>query len=47
MRRRHIATLLLMLMLSVATWAGSNRFTLVIDGGHGGHDLGAPGAISN
>ncbi|MDY4956265.1 MAG: N-acetylmuramoyl-L-alanine amidase [Prevotella sp.] len=47
MRRRHIATLLLMLMLSVATWAGSNRFTLVIDAGHGGHDLGAPGAISN
>ena len=47
MRRRHIATLLLMLMLSVATWAGNNRFTLVIDAGHGGHDLGAPGAISN
>ncbi|MGI6222919.1 MAG: N-acetylmuramoyl-L-alanine amidase family protein [Prevotella sp.] len=36
-----------MLLFSAFTWAGNNRFTLVIDAGHGGHDLGAPGAISN
>ena len=39
-----ILTLLCMLVL-IATGA-NRRFTLVIDPGHGGHDVGAFGAIS-
>ena len=39
-----ILAVLCMLVLSLS--AANNRFTLVIDAGHGGHDAGALGAIS-
>lgn len=38
--------LALMCMLVVTAFAANKRFTLVIDPGHGGHDVGARGAIS-
>lgn len=33
-------------MVALSAFADT-RFTLVIDAGHGGHDFGAPGAVSN
>ncbi len=42
---RYIS-LLLFLLVALALQAGDQRFTLVIDAGHGGKDHGAPGAIS-
>jgi N-acetylmuramoyl-L-alanine amidase len=52
--KRHLVVVILALLFSVmivpAVFAGSaenKRFTLVIDAGHGGHDAGAVGAMSN
>ena len=52
--KRHFLAVILALLFSVmivpAVFAGSaenKRFTLVIDAGHGGHDTGAVGAMSN
>lgn len=41
--------LLFVLLLSSCTLAfgAGKKFTLVIDAGHGGHDIGAPGSITN
>jgi hypothetical protein len=44
---KKITLILTLLCMLVLTATGSNRrFTLVIDPGHGGHDVGALGAIS-
>lgn len=44
---KKITLILTLLCMLVLTATGSNRrFTLVIDPGHGGHDVGARGAIS-
>ncbi len=45
MRKKALITLVF-LSLAIATALAANKFTLVIDAGHGGHDSGAPGAIS-
>ena len=45
MRKKTLLTLVF-LSLAIATALAANKFTLVIDAGHGGHDSGAPGAIS-
>lgn len=45
-RRKAIFVLIMLLMLAVKAVAANDRFTLVIDPGHGGHDAGALGAIS-
>lgn len=47
MLRKITATLLMLLSFAAVSWAANKIFTLVIDAGHGGHDFGAPGAISN
>lgn len=47
MLRKITATLLMLLSFVAMSWAANKNFTLVIDAGHGGHDFGAPGAISN
>ena len=44
--RKIILLTLVFLSLAIATALAANKFTLVIDAGHGGHDSGAPGAIS-
>ena len=45
--RKKIQLLLWLLMLTVTVAsAADNKFVLVIDAGHGGHDTGAPGAFS-
>lgn len=45
---RKIKTIMVMLLVStLCAVADSGAFTLVIDAGHGGHDTGAKGAISN
>lgn len=44
MRKLYILTFIL--LLSVTAFAGSKRFTLVIDAGHGGNDAGAVGKIT-
>lgn len=46
MRRRILLFTLLALFLGSLTSMAANKFTLVIDAGHGGHDTGAPGAMS-
>lgn len=38
---------LLLAFLAIPMMADGRRFTLVIDAGHGGHDQGAPGAVTN
>ncbi len=38
---------LLAVLVAVSALAADHRFTLVVDAGHGGHDYGAPGAVSN
>ena len=45
MSRRRFFTLIMMLAMTISVMAG-NRFTLVIDAGHGGHDAGALGSSS-
>lgn len=45
--RKKVLFLLAVLLVSLFSVAGeSNRFTVVVDAGHGGHDAGAKGAIS-
>ncbi|MBQ8656707.1 MAG: N-acetylmuramoyl-L-alanine amidase [Prevotella sp.] len=46
MVKRIILFLWITLCLAASATAASKKFTLVIDAGHGGHDVGAPGAIS-
>ena len=46
MIKRTVLALLLAL-LAIPMMADGRRFTLVIDAGHGGHDFGAPGAVTN
>lgn len=48
MLKKYLAILFLMFVsFAGSSWAANKNFTLVIDAGHGGHDFGAPGAISN
>lgn len=45
--RKKVLFLLAVILVSLFSAAGeSNRFTVVVDAGHGGHDAGAKGAIS-
>ena len=46
MLKKITLLLVTLLLLVVEGWAANNRFTLVIDAGHGGHDAGAMGAKS-
>lgn len=46
MRNRFVLTLIIFLAGTALSWAASDKFTLVIDAGHGGHDAGALGAFS-
>ena len=46
MSRRWIFTLTMMFAMALSVMAARNRFTLVIDAGHGGHDAGALGSFS-
>lgn len=46
MRFRFLLTLAIAALFGGMTSMAANKFTLVIDAGHGGHDTGAPGAIS-
>lgn len=45
-KKKVTLVLVAFLMLALDAFCASNRFTLVIDAGHGGHDVGALGAIS-
>ncbi len=47
MLKRILFSLLAFLFFFLPMSGASNRFTLVIDAGHGGHDSGARGAISS
>ena len=44
---KKTVVLILMALAVIPTIGQSRRFTLVIDAGHGGHDYGAPGAVTN
>lgn len=44
--KKSFALLAFLFMIALSAVA-ARRFTLVIDAGHGGHDFGAPGAVSN
>ena len=46
MTRRSLISFILILCAAVAMAAGKRKFTLVIDPGHGGHDVGAMGKFS-
>ena len=46
MTRRSLISFILILFAAVAMAAGKHKFTLVIDPGHGGHDVGAMGKFS-
>ena len=46
MSKKIIFILLMFVSFSAATTAAGKRFTLVIDAGHGGHDVGAKGDFS-
>ena len=46
MRNRFVLSLIIFLAGTAFSWAASDKFTLVIDAGHGGHDAGALGAFS-
>lgn len=44
--KKSFALFAFLFMVALSAFADT-RFTLVIDAGHGGHDFGAPGAVSN
>lgn len=44
--KKTVFLVITVFFLSLVTASADNRFTLVIDAGHGGHDSGAKGAIS-
>ena len=46
MRNRFVLTLIIFLTGTAFSWAASDKFTLVIDAGHGGNDAGALGTFS-
>lgn len=46
MRKRICFSILTLLLFSVVALAAGKRFTLVLDAGHGGRDMGASGAYS-
>ncbi len=46
MRRKIILILLLLMSFTAVTYGGEKQFTLVIDAGHGGNDVGAKGSFS-
>lgn len=46
MGKRIVLSLLIFVSLTAASFGADDRFTLVIDAGHGGHDAGAKGAFS-
>lgn len=46
MGKKIVLLLLIFVSLTAASFGADNRFTLVIDAGHGGHDAGAKGAFS-
>lgn len=46
MSKKIIFLLLVLVSFSATVFGAEKRFTLVIDAGHGGHDLGAKGAFS-
>lgn len=46
MRKRICFSILTLLLFAVVSSAAGKRFTLVLDAGHGGRDMGAPGAYS-
>jgi len=46
MRNRFLFSLVALMFGVITAVCGANRFTLVIDAGHGGRDHGAPGAFS-
>ena len=46
MYKKIILIWVVLLMLTMTSFAANRNFTLVIDAGHGGHDAGARGAIS-
>ena len=45
-KKKVTLVLVAFLMLALDAFCANNRFTLVIDAGHGGHDVGALGAMS-
>lgn len=47
MYKRFVSLLIIMLISATVYVAEAAKFTLVIDAGHGGNDIGAPGKISN
>lgn len=46
MGKKIVFILLIFVSLAAATFGADKRFTLVIDAGHGGHDVGAKGSFS-
>lgn len=46
MLKKALLAALILVVSVLAAAADTHRFTLVIDAGHGGHDHGAPGAVS-
>ncbi|MEE3414256.1 MAG: N-acetylmuramoyl-L-alanine amidase, partial [Prevotella sp.] len=46
MHKKLLLTIAILLCFAVSVVAADQKFTLVIDAGHGGHDAGAIGAIS-
>lgn len=46
MSRKSIFVLLILISFAAVAFGADERFTLVIDAGHGGHDVGAKGAFS-
>ena len=46
MNKKKFLSLVVLVLVPLIAGAAPHRFTLVIDAGHGGHDTGAPGAIS-
>ena len=44
--KKILSLVVMWLLLVLNVFSGSNRFTLVIDAGHGGHDAGALGSMS-